>query len=97
MNTYHITFESESFKIITRHKKELFEGLQNEVDKKLKKVQSSNSGISINKALILTCLQLAFDKHQLQQLLDENIDQLETQTRSLLKEIGVSSSKMSFK
>jgi len=97
MNTYHIKFESESFKIITEHKKELFEGLQNEVDKKLKTIQSSNSGISMNKALILTCLHLAFDKYQLKQLLDKNINQLESQTKSLLKEIGVSSSKMSFK
>lgn len=96
MNTYHIKIQSESFKIITEHKKKLFEGLQSEVDKKLQTVQSSNSGISMNKALILTCLQLAFDKHQLKQLLDKNINQLEAQTKSLLKEIGVSSSKMSF-
>ena len=97
MNTYHIKIQSESFKIIAEHKKELFEGLQSEVDKKLQTVQSSNSGISMNKALILTCLQLAFDKHQLKQLIDKNIDQLESQTKSLLKEMGVSSSKMSFK
>ena len=96
MNTYHIKFQSESFQIMTEHKEELFQTLQGEVDNKLKTVQSSNSGISMNKALILTCLQLAFDKYQLKQVLDKNVNQLESQTKSLLKEIGVSSSKMSF-
>ena len=96
MNTYHIKFQSESFKIMTEHKEELFQALQNEVDGKLKTIQSSNSGISMNKALFLTCLQLAEDKYQLKQMLDKNINQLESQTKSLLKEIGVSSSKMSF-
>ena len=96
MNTYHITFQSESFKIMTEHKEEVFQTLQDEVDRKLKKVQDSNSGISIKKALILTCLQFAEDKYLLKQIVDKNINDLESQTRSLLKEIGVSSSKMSF-
>ena len=82
---------------MTEHNKELFQALQDEVDQKLKTVQASNQGASINKALILTCLQLAFDKYQLQQVLDRNINNLENQTKSLLKEIGISSSEISFK
>ena len=96
MNTYHIKIQSESFQIMTEHKAEIVQALQDELDKKLTKVQSTNSGISMNKALILTCLQLAEDKYLLKQVIDDNINQLESQTKSLLKEIGVSSSKMSF-
>lgn len=96
MNTYHVNFQSESFKVMTEHTEEVFQTLQDELERKLKTVQTANSGISMNKALILTCLQLAEDKYLLKQVIDKNINHLESQTKSLLKEIGVSSSKISF-
>ena len=96
MNSYHVKFNSESFKIMTKHSEEIFRTLQSEIDRKLKEVQNSNSGISIHKALILTCFQLAEDKYMLKQAINKNINQLESQTKSLLEDIGISSTKISF-
>ena len=82
---------------MTKHSEEIFQTLQSEIDRKLKEVQNSNSGIAINKALILTCFQLAEDKYMLKQAINKNIHQLESQTKSLLEDIGISSAKISFK
>ena len=90
MNSYNVEFQSESFKLMTEHDFKVFEGLKSEVENKLKEVQSSHKGISIEKALFLTCLCLAEDKFFLKKAIDKNINQLETQAKSILEDLSAS-------
>lgn len=90
MNSYNVEFQSESFKLMTEHDHKVFEGLRSEVEKKFKKVQNSHKGISIEKALFLTCLCLAEDKFFLKKAIDKNINQLENQAKSILKDLSAS-------
>lgn len=92
MNTYNVEFQSESLKLTTDHNPDVFQALKLEVEKKLKEVQRSYKRISIEKALFLACLHLAEDKFFLKKALDENITNLESQAKSLLEELGSSSS-----
>jgi len=81
---------------MTHHSKDVFQALRSEIDRKLEEVKNSNSKISINQALILTCFQLAEDKYLLKQAINKNVDQLEFQTKTLLKDLGFSCSNRNF-
>lgn len=96
MNSYQVEFQFNKFRVMTEHSSKVFQALKTEVDKKLAEVQNSNKGISIDKALFLTSLYLAEDKFFLKKAVDENINQLETQAKSILKDLETSSQKMSF-
>ena len=97
MNSYEVELEYQSFTVMTKHNSGFFKQLKSEIDKKLKEVQYSNKGISIDKALFLTCLCLAEDNMLLKKSIDKNITQLESQTKSILKDLELSSQKVSFK
>ena len=90
MNSYNVEFQSESFKLATEHDSKVFMALKSEVESKLKEVQSSHKGISIEKALFLTCLCLAEDKFFLKKAVDKNINQLESQAKSILADLEAS-------
>ena len=96
MNSYDIEFQSQSFSLKTEHDSKVFQALRSEVDKKLKEVQSSNKGIPIDKALFLTCLYLAEDKFFLKKAIDKNINQLESQAKTILDDLESSSRNISF-
>ena len=87
MNSYNVEFQSQSFKLMTEHDSEVFKALKSEVESKLKEVQSSHKEISIEKALFLTCLCLVEDKFLLKKAVDKNISHLESQARSILKDL----------
>ena len=91
MNSYNVEFQSESFKLMTEHDSKIFVSLKSEVENKLKEVQNSHKGISIEKALFLTCLCLAEDKFFLKKAIDKNINQLESQAKSILADLESSS------
>ena len=91
MNTYHVKFQSQSFKLMTQHNRRDFQILKSEVESKWDEVQNSHKQISIEKALFLTCLLLAEDKFLLKKALDKNINSLESQARSILKDLESSS------
>ena len=90
MNSYNVEFQSESFKLVTDHDSKVFMSLKSEVDSKLKEIQNSYKGISIEKALFLTCLCLAEDKFFLKKAIDKNINQLESQAKSILEDLSAS-------
>ncbi|MCZ0932818.1 MAG: cell division protein ZapA [Oligoflexia bacterium] len=90
MNSYNVEFQSESFKLATEHDSKAFTALKSEVESKLKEVQNSHKGISIEKALFLTCLCLAEDKFFLKKAIDKNINQLESQAKSILADLEAS-------
>ena len=92
MNSYNVEFQSQSFKLATEHDSKVFEALKSEVENKLKEVQSSHKGLSIEKALFLACLCLAEDKFFLKKAIDQNINQLETQAKNILADITASNS-----
>ena len=87
MPSYNVEFQSESFKLATEHDSKVFADLKSEVENKLKEVQNSHTGISIEKALFLTCLCLAEDKFFLKKAIDKNINQLESQAKSILADL----------
>ena len=91
MHSYNVEFQSESFKLMTEHDSKVFNALKSEVENRLKKVQNSHKGISIEKALFLTCLCLAEDKFFLKEAIDKNINQLESQAKSILADLESSS------
>jgi len=91
VNTYNIQFKSQSFKVITEHKPKVFELLKSEVEKRLEEIQNSYSRISIEKVLFLTCLHLAEDKFLLKKAVDNKISRLESQAKSILKDLESSS------
>ena len=95
MYNYKVEFQSESFKLTTEHDSKVFMALKSEVENKLKEVQLSHKGISIEKALFLTCLCLAEDKFFLKKTVDDSINQIESQARSILADLE-SSSKTGF-
>lgn len=90
MNSYNVEFQSKSFKLMTEHDSKVFTALRSEVENKLKEVQDSHKGISIEEALFLTCLCLAEDKFFLKKAIDKNINQLESQAKSILKDLASS-------
>ena len=92
MNSHNVEFQSESFKLVTEHDSKVFTALKSEVENKLKEVQRSHTGISIEKALFLACLCLAEDKFFLKKAIDNNINRLETQAKSILADLEASSS-----
>ena len=96
MNSYEVELESQSFTVMSKHEDKLFQQVKSEFDKRLKEVQNSNPDISIDKSLFLTCLCLAEDKILLKKAIDKNITRLESQTKSLLKDLESSSYKINF-
>ena len=92
MNSYNVEFQSESFKLVTDHDPTVFTALKLEVENKLKEIQNSHKRISTEKALFLTCLYLAEDKFFLKKAIDKNINQLESQAKSILTDLEVSNS-----
>lgn len=90
MNSYNVEFQSESFKLVTDHEPKVFTALKLEVESKLKEIQDSHKRISIEKALFLTCLYLAEDKFFLKKAIDKNINQLESQAKSILTDLEAS-------
>ncbi|MCY4321395.1 MAG: cell division protein ZapA [Bdellovibrionaceae bacterium] len=92
MNSYNVEFQSESFKLVTDHDPTVFKALKLEVESKLKEIQNSHKRISIEKALFLTCLYLAEDKFFLKKAIDKNINQIESQAKSILTDLEVSNS-----
>ncbi|MDE0091901.1 MAG: hypothetical protein OXN83_01285 [Oligoflexia bacterium] len=92
MNSYNVEFQSESFKLMTEHDSKVFSDLKSEVESKLTEIQNSHKEISIKKALFLTCLCLAEDKFFLKKTIDKNINQLESQAKSILADLEASSS-----
>ena len=87
MHSYSVDFQSQSFKLMTEHDSEVFKALKSEVENRLKEVQSSHKEISIEKALFLTCLHLAEAKFLLKKAIDKNINNLESQAKSILKDL----------
>ena len=87
MNTYDIEFQSQSFKVTTEHNKEVFQSLKSEVEKKLDEIQNSHKKLSVESALFLTCLYFAEDKFLLKKAIDENINSLESQAKSILDDL----------
>ena len=87
MNTYNLEFQSQSFRLLTDHNEEDFQNLKSEVENKLNEIKKAHTNLSTEKALLLTCLSLAEDKLFLQKAVGKNIDQLESQAKSILKEI----------
>ena len=96
MNTYDVEFQSQLFKLTTDHGKETFQALRSEVEKKLAEIQSSYEKISIEKALFLTCLHFAEDKLHLKKAIDENINSLESQAKSILEDLESSPNGLKF-
>ena len=97
MNSYEVELESQSFTVMSKHDDKLFQQVKSAFDQRLKEVQNSNRGIPIDKSLFLTCLCLAEDKILLKKAIDKNITRLESQTKSILKDLELSSYKISFK
>lgn len=91
MNAYNVEFQSQSFKIMTEHDPDAFQLLKSEVERKLAEIKNSYKRISIEKALFLTCLYLAEDKFFLKKAIDDNINNLESQAKSILEELESSS------
>ena len=96
MNTYNVEFQSQVFKLTTDHNKEAFQALKSEVEKKLAEIQSSYERISVEKALFLTCLHFAEEKLLLKKAIDENINSLESQAKSILEDLESSHNSAKF-
>ena len=96
MNTYNVEFQSQVFKLKTDHDKEAFQALKSEVEKKLAEIQSSYERISIEQALFLTCLHFVEDKLLLKKAIDENINSLESQAKSILEDLEFSPDGLKF-
>ena len=88
MNSYSIEFQNQSFKIKTEHDEKAFQALKSEVDQRVQEIQNLYKKISVEKALFLACLQLAEDKYLLKKALNENLNRLEIQAKSLLDELA---------
>ncbi len=71
----------------TDRSEKTLELLKREVEGKIRLAQESHSHIPLEKALLLTCLQLAEDKFLLKKAAIQDLDRLESQARGILADL----------
>ena len=90
MQTYQVNISGCPLKLKTEHDGATVDILKSEVELKIKDMLNSHSNISLQKALILTCLHFAEDQFLLRKALCERLDHLELKAQSLLKSVAPS-------
>ena len=91
MQTYEIKLQGCPLRLKTDQSGETLELLKAEVERKIKHAQNSHNRLSLEKALLLTCLQLAEDRFLLKKAITQNLDRLEAQAREVLEDLESSS------
>ena len=92
METCEINIKGCSLRLKTEHDKQTLSDLTSEVEDKVQSVLESHRHISLQKALLLTCLRLAENQLFLKKSIDEKLSHLEVQTADVLKSMNPTSS-----
>ena len=87
MQVYDITIHGCPLKIKTKHDSETLEVLKSEVDYKVKKIKEDHPSLSLQNALLLTCLHLAEAKFLLKAEMYKDLDHLNLQAQDILKDL----------
>ena len=85
MQTYQVNISGCPLKLKTEHDRATVDILKSEVELKIKDILNRHSNISLQKALILTCLHFAEGRFLLRKAICEKLDHLEFQAQDVLK------------
>lgn len=91
MQTYKFHFCGSSFKVKTDNNEDVVKAVKGEIEKKIQKTREIHKDLSLQKTLMLVCFSFSEEMFFLKKAVGKNLSHLESETKSLLKDLESSS------